>query len=316
MGSIQTGRRWVVVGLDTLAVGLAILSAVSLRAGGIVIQAGWIHISLRTPVRTMLWLGVVFVTRLAVDRRTGPFGLSATERDSDPLLSAAPAGLWRHTAIASIGIGLALALLMHEQLRHLYSVPDLGDPMFSVWRIGWVTHQIAANPMHLFDANIFYPEPLTLTYSDPIILPALTAAPLLAIGVHPVVAYNLLFLSGFWLSGIAVYLLVERLAGSPRAAFIAGLTYACYGYRFEHYSHLELQMTQWMPLALLALHLFVSTGRPRYAVALALTGAAQLYSSMYYAVFFLVYAAVIAVALLMFCRRPIRRMLGPMAIAV
>ena len=29
MGSIQTGRRWVVVGLDTLAVGLAILSAVS-----------------------------------------------------------------------------------------------------------------------------------------------------------------------------------------------------------------------------------------------------------------------------------------------
>jgi hypothetical protein len=316
MGSVQIARRSVVVGLDTLAIGLAILSAVILRAGGIVIQAGWIHISLRTPVRTILWLGAVFVARLAIDRRTGPFGLSATQRDDDPLFPAAPAGLWRRTAIAAIGIGLALALLMHDQVGHLYSVPDLGDPVFSVWRIGWVTHQIAANPMHLFDANIFYPEPLTLTYSDPIILPAITVAPLLAIGVHPLVAYNLLLLSGFWFSGIAVYLLVERLAGSPRAAFIAGLTYACYGYRFEHYSHLELQMTQWMPLALLALHLFVSTGRPRYAVALALTGAAQLYSSMYYAVFFLVYAAVIAAVLLTFCRRPIRRLLGPMAIAV
>jgi hypothetical protein len=92
---------------------------------------------------------------------------------------------------------------------------------------------------------------------------------------------------------MATYVLVERLTGSPRAAFVAGLMFACSAFRFDHYSHLELQMTQWMPLGLLALHLLVATGRWRYAAALAVTGAAQLYSSMYYAVFFLVYAAVI-----------------------
>ena len=155
-----------------------------------------------------------------------------------------------------------------------------------------------------------------MTLSDPMILPALTAAPLLALGVHPVVAYNLLFLSALWLSGIATYLLVERLTGSPRAAFIAGLMYACYSYRFDHYSHLELQMTQWMPLGLLALHLFLSTGRWPYAIALGLAGVAQLYSSMYYAVFFLVYATAIGIGLLIIHRPPIRRLVLPMAASI
>jgi hypothetical protein len=152
-------------------------------------------------------------------------------------------------------------VLLHDQLRHLDSVPDLGDPLFSIWRIGWIAHQIVTDPRHLFDANIFYPEHLTLTLSDPLLLPALSVAPLIALGVHPVVVYNFLLISGFWLSGVATYVLVERLTGSARAAFIAGLSYACAGFRFDHYSHLELQMTEWLPLVLLALHLFVSTKR-------------------------------------------------------
>ena len=210
---------------------------------------------------------------------------------------------------------MALAILLHEQVLQPYGVADLGDPLFSMWRIGWVTHQIVTDPMHLFDANIFYPERLTLTLSDPMILPALTAAPLLGSGVHPVVAYNLLLVSGFWLSGIATYLLVERLTASRRAAFVSGLMYACYSYRFEHYGHVELQMTQWMPLILLALHLFVATERWRYAIAVGLFGAAQLYSSMYYAVFFLVFATPAGIGLLLIYRPRLRRVLLPLGAA-
>jgi len=219
----------------------------------------------------------------------------------------------RHGIVAALGLGAALILLLHQQVGHLDSVPDLGDPLFSIWRVGWVNHQLFNDPRHLFDTNIFYPERLTLTFSDPIVLPALTAAPALALGVHRVIVYNLLFLSGFWFSGIAMYLLVVRLTGSPRSAFIAGLLYGCALYRFDHYSHLELQMTQWMPLALLALHSFVTTRRWRYAVACALASVAQLYSSMYYAAFFLVYAAVIGVGLLITHRPPLRQLLLPLA---
>ncbi len=314
-------RRHIVIILDVLTAGLIILAATIAQGGGFIVRFAGIRISFGTPTRTLLWLGLAVVVRRALGRNIGPFGIGRAQwrrlvPSADLFLVRAPDGFWRRTAFASLGIALALAILVHDQLLHMYSVPDLGDPLFSMWRIGWVAHQIVTDPAHLFDTNIFYPERLTLTLSDPMILPALTAAPLLALGVHPVLAYNLLFLSGLWLSGIATYLLVERLTGSPRAAFIAGLMYACYAYRFDHYSHLELQMTQWMPLGLLALHLFLSTGRWPYAIALAGAVVAQLYSSMYYAVFFLVYLTVIAIGLLIIHRPPIRRLVLPMAASI
>ena len=330
-------RRPFVIGLDVLTVGLVLLSATIINVGGFIVRFSDIRISFRTPQRALIWLTAVLIARLILDRNTGPFNLSSAHWRrlrpsgnavlraqrrvqrlvvSESFLVRASAGLWRRAALASLGIALALAILMHDQLRQPYSVPDLGDPLFVMWDMEWVAHQLVTDPVHLFDGNIFYPEHLTLTLSDPMILPALMAAPLLAAGVHPVVAYNLLLLSGFWFSGIATYLLVERLTGSPRAAFIAGLMYACYSYRFDHYSHLELQMTQWMPLGLLALHLFFSTGRWPYAIALGLAGVAQLYSSMYYAVFFLVYATVIGIGLLMIHRPPIRRIALPIVATV
>jgi hypothetical protein len=42
--------------------------------------------------------------------------------------------------------------------------------------------------------------------------------------------------------------LVRELTGSRPAAFIPGLIFGLYPFRFEHDSHLELQMAFWMPL--------------------------------------------------------------------
>ena len=312
-------RRVVAALLDVLALALALVAATIIRLGGVVLELADSRISLRTPSRTLFWLVVVILVRVIADRRTGPFGfvsgswprfLRIADDADDSSLQAIP-GLARRTALASLGILFVLGVLVQDQLQYPYSVADHGDPLFSIWRIGWVLHQLVTDPAHLFDANIFYPAQLTLTFSDPIILPSLTVAPLLGLGVHPVVAYNALLLSGFWFSGIATYLLVERLTASPLAAFVAGLIYACYPYRFEHYGHLELQMTQWMPLGLLALHLFVATGRWQYAIALGLAGVAQLYSSMYYAVFFLLYATAVGIGLVLAHRPPVRRLALP-----
>ena len=73
--------------------------------------------------------------------------------------------------------------------------------------------------------------------------------------------YNLLLLSGFVLSGVTIFLLVRALTGRRDAAIVAGAIFALYPYRFEHYSHLELQMTMWMPLALLELHRTIAQGQ-------------------------------------------------------
>jgi hypothetical protein len=216
-----------------------------------------------------------------------------------------------HLLRAALGLCLFGAVLLHPQLMRMHSVPDLGDPLFSIWRVGWVFHQIQGDPRPLFDANIFYPAHLTLTLSDSMLLPALTVAPLLAARVHPVVAYNVLMLSGFLLSGLATYVLVARLTRSLPAAFIAALIFGFYPYRFEHYSHLELQMTEWMPLGLLALHYFWTTPRLRYALAAALCAVANMYSSMYYGVFFVLYAIPVSLVLLAILRPPVRRLWPP-----
>src|SRR5690242_5487113 len=49
------------------------------------------------------------------------------------------------------------------------------DPPFSVWRLAWVAHQLFVDPANLFNANIFYPEPRTLAYSDAMLLPGMIA---------------------------------------------------------------------------------------------------------------------------------------------
>jgi hypothetical protein len=279
------------------------------------------RLSLTSTHRTLVAAVILLVYRFVRAPRVGPFGrwtpawqqlLDTVEHE--PLVVVNARGTWKRLAVAARGIAAALAVLLHDQLRHLDAVPDFGDPLFSIWRIAWVAHQIVRDPQHLFDANIFYPEGLTLTLSDPVLLPALSVAPLLALGVQPVVVYNVLLLSGFWLSGVTTYVLVERLTGSARAAFIAGLSYATVGFRFDHYSHLELQMTEWLPLALLALHLFVSTKRWPYAIGLALAGVAQLYSSMYYAVFLVVYSAAITGGLLLVQRTRVRSLVRPLLI--
>ena len=50
------------------------------------------------------------------------------------------------------------AVMLHQQVIALHSVPDFGDPLFSIWRLSWVAHQLPIDPRHLFDGNMFYPE--------------------------------------------------------------------------------------------------------------------------------------------------------------
>lgn len=219
-------------------------------------------------------------------------------------------GSRRSVEWASVTLGLALlvAAFTWPQIRYMNSVPDRGDPLFSIWRISWVNHQIVRNPLALFDANIFYPERLTLTYSDPVIVPALMSAPLFWLGVQKVHIYNLLFLSAFVLSGLTMYLLVRALTNRRAAAVVAAVVFVLYPYRFEHYSHLELQMTMWMPLALWGLHRTIADGRLRDGLLTGLAFALQMLSSLYCGMFFAVYLVVLGVALLIgrrFPRRPL-----------
>lgn len=210
--------------------------------------------------------------------------------------------------VAAFGGLTVIATWPH--IRRLDSVPDMGDPLFSVWRIAWISHQLPRHPLDLFQANIFYPERLTLTYSDPVIVPGLMSAPLFWLGLHPLHVYNVLFLSAFVLSGVAMYALVRALTGQWHAAAVAGVIFTSYPYRFEHYSHLELQMTMWMPLALWGVHRAMASGRWRDGLAAGAAFALQMLSSLYYGLFLAVYLLPFGAALWIGRRCPLRPLLA------
>jgi hypothetical protein len=202
------------------------------------------------------------------------------------------------TGVLLLFFAAVTAAMTYPQARYLGSgVPDMGDPLFSVWRIAWVAHQLPREPLGLFDANIFYPERLTLAYSDAMLAPAIAVAPLLWLGVHQLTVYNLLFLSAFVLSGASMFLLVRSLTNHTGAALVAGVLFAFAPFRFGHYPHLELQMSYWMPLGLWALHRMVERGRLLDGVAAGAFAALQVLSCVYYGVFFATWLVPVGVVL-------------------
>ena len=188
-------------------------------------------------------------------------------------------------------------ILLPGQVAQPGGLPDQGDPLFSVWRLAWVAHQLPRHPLQLFEANIFHPHPHTLAYSDAMLVAGLAASPLLWLGVHQVVVYNVVFFSAIVLSGVTMFILVRYLTGGIGAALVAGLLFTFCAFRLLHYSHLELQIAHWMPLTLYSVHRTLSTGRVRDGLLAGLTIALQALSSLYYGFYLVTSLACVIAAL-------------------
>jgi len=306
-----------VTAADLLIVVLVSLGAATWKIGAYRFDLLGVRVSVSSSARPLLLALAVLAVRLWLDRRSPwlvtrlresagtPLPLGETQLFG-PFHDASRGARRREFALVLLAFALLTAAFTWPQAIRMYGVPDLGDPLFSIWRISWVNHRLWTHPTTLFDTNIFYPERLTLTYSDPVIVPSILAAPLFWLGIPRVIAYNLLFLSSFVLSGVATYYFVRALTGRRDAAAIAGVIFALYPFRFEHYSHLELQMTMWMPLALWALHRAMAAGRVRDGLAAGLAFALQMLSSLYFGMYFAVYLLVVSAALWVGRRYPLR----------
>src|SRR5687768_13243692 len=106
---------------------------------------------------------------------------------------------------------------------------DLGDPMLVAWVMGWVNDSLlavtrgdASRFLALWDAPIFYPEPLTLAYSEHMLPQALLVLPVHALTGNVILCYNLALLSTFVLSALGMFLLGRELTGSALAGLLAG----------------------------------------------------------------------------------------------
>ena len=100
---------------------------------------------------------------------------------------------------------------------------DNSDAMLNEWTVAWVGHQIVSDPLHLFDANIFFPERNTLAYSEAMLVQGVLGAPLVWLGAPTLLVYNLVLLAGFTLTGWATCLVAARWTGSWAAGAAAGI---------------------------------------------------------------------------------------------
>lgn len=166
-----------------------------------------------------------------------------------------------------------------------YSCNDNGDAMLNEWILAWVEHQLPRDPLHLFDANIFYPAHDVLAFSEPLIVPAIMGAPFAWAGASPVLVFNVLLLAGFALSAFAMFWVVEAWTGDALAGLLAGSVFAFNTHTLTRLPQVQAVHIYGLPLALLALERLLHRGRLRDAVLLSGWIAVLAYTSGYSFVF-------------------------------
>lgn len=158
---------------------------------------------------------------------------------------------------------------------------DFGDAVFTSWVMTWVARHLnavlagdVAAWAAMWQAPIFAPEPNTLTYSEHFIGQTLQVLPLTWVIEQPLLAFNLIWIVTFTLSGVAAHRLAHHWSGSHLAGVVAGVTCMFSDYRLAFsLSHLHALSVHWWLFRLWGLDRFAATlsGRVLAAATVSLT---------------------------------------------
>lgn len=181
---------------------------------------------------------------------------------------------------------LATILLTWPQAARIGSgLGDLWDAKLNAWIFHWDYHQTFRDPLHLFNANIFYPAKYTLAFSENLWGAAVFGFPLFASGASTTLVYNFLFLLGMFLSALGAWALARYVTRDPGASLLAGLVYAFVPWRLSQIPHIQFQWGPFLPLLLLFLLRFFDGGRRRDVVLFGIFFAWNALTNVHYAIF-------------------------------
>ncbi|HYV56110.1 MAG TPA: hypothetical protein VE911_01135 [Candidatus Nitrosopolaris sp.] len=175
--------------------------------------------------------------------------------------SPSPAGSSRrwawHVGAATLFAVLAMAgqrRLVAGLRDHVFfqELPAGNDCLLHVWTLAWDHHALATHPAGVLDANIFYPYPSTLLYSDHLLGLAVLLAPLRLVTANPVLIHNLVTVAAPALDALALYALALALTGEPAAALVGALLYGFAPLRFTtDCCQVQMLAAWWLPLLFL-----------------------------------------------------------------
>ncbi len=212
---------------------------------------------------------------------------------------------------AALAVFAALALLHTWPLGVLpwrQSIEYHHDARLNAWIVSWIAHALVTAPGSLFDGNIFAREPETIAYSEPLIVPAIAAAPAAWLGASPTLLFNLLDVAGLIATAWCGWLLAWRWTGSTAGALVAGSLIAFNVHILTRLAHLSATHLWGLPLALCLADEVLERPTRRNAILLALAVAASAATSLHTLTF-----AVLAVGAVMIIGA--RRWRGAVAVA-
>lgn len=186
--------------------------------------------------------------------------------------------------LAAFALTFVLTFPLIPRLAHVGRL-NTDDGRWSIWVVSWVAHALAGNPLNLFHANIFYPEPYALAYSEANIGAGVVGLPVWLATGNPYATHNAVVVIGFLVSAAGGYYLVRYLTGSRSAGAVAAVLYAFCPFVFARTAHIQLLLIGGLPFCMLAFHRLVDRATTLRAVTLGLVLWAQALSCAYYGIF-------------------------------
>jgi hypothetical protein len=153
------------------------------------------------------------------------------------------------TALGGVLLAVAMTWPLARRLGS-HIAHDLVDPLFQTWQVAWVGNAVAHQPLHLFQANIFWPLADSLAFSDALVGYAPAGLVAQRDSHAALVVYNLLFLFAYALAFVGAYLLARELGAGKLGAVAAGAAFAYAPWRLAQSGHLQVVSSGGIALAL------------------------------------------------------------------
>ena len=224
---------------------------------------------------------------------------------------------WKRRLGVSLIFAASIAIMLRPTWSSLnHSVPNLGDPVLVIWFFEWGRHALFSDPLHLFDANIFWPHTLTFAYSENMLAGAVLTAPVRWLGGSWALAWNTYVIANLALCLGATYSFVRYLIGRTDTAVIAALAFTFGTFTMTHIAHAQLLCLGLFPLGILLLFRTMSERRYWLAIATGATSALFVFSSLYFAAIWAVVVGILVAGYLLIMRfRPGPGLTRPLILA-
>jgi F5/8 type C domain len=183
------------------------------------------------------------------------------------------------------------------QKSHTGIANDPYDPILNTSILWWNATTIPFSTAWWSPPH-FYPSRDVAAFTENLVGISLFATPIYWLTGSALAAYNLSFFLTWPLSAFGAYLLTWFIVRRHDAAFLAGLAYGFTPYRTSELGHLQMLSVYWMPVAILALHGFLSQRRGRWLLLFGIAWVLQALANGYFIFFG---AVLIGLWLLYFC---------------